>query len=86
MEDVLSTEAERTGGKFPAAGQVVGRVKTQGVSSGFPGVHQRARRHRQRPFRRLRTVQRRILRLKGKRLPALQVGIPIGDQIAGGNG
>ena len=45
-----------------------------------------ARRHRQGSFRRLRAVQRGILRLQGKPLPALQMRIPAGGQVAGADG
>ena len=49
-------------------------------------MRNRARRHRQSAFRRLRAVQRGILRLQGKPLPALQMRIPAGGQVAGADG
>ena len=45
-----------------------------------------ARRHRQRTLRRLRAIQRGILRLQGKPLPALQMRILAGGQVAGTDG
>ena len=84
--DVLSAERDGAGGKLSAAGQVAGRVKTQRVTGGFPGVRKGARRHRQSPLRRLRAVQRGILRLQSEPLPALQMRILAGGQVAGTDG
>ncbi len=49
-------------------------------------MRNRARRHRQGPFRRLGAVQRGVLRLQGEPLPALQVRIRAGGQVAGADG